>query len=79
LIDICGGHTHIRTDLAVFQHKKRDIEVFITLSKLASSLNLNTAKHNFSDKEKSGNKRLPNSMTDFINNYTKLKGRPTFW
>jgi hypothetical protein len=44
----------------VFQHKKRYIEVFIILSKRASSLNLNTAKHNFSDKEESGSKRLPN-------------------
>jgi hypothetical protein len=50
LSDICGGYTHIRLDLAVFQHNKRYIEVFITLSKRASSLNLNTAKHNFSDK-----------------------------
>jgi hypothetical protein len=33
----------MRTDLAVFQHKKRYIEVFITLNKGATSLNLNTA------------------------------------
>jgi hypothetical protein len=52
--------THIRTDLAVFQHKKRYIEVFITLNKQASSMNLNTATHSFSDKEESGSKRLPN-------------------
>jgi hypothetical protein len=60
LSDICERHSHIRIDLAVFQHKKRYIEVFIILSKLASSLNLNTAKHNFSDKEESGSKRLTN-------------------
>jgi hypothetical protein len=40
LTDICGRHSHIRDDLAIFQHKKRYIEVFITLSKHASSLNL---------------------------------------
>jgi hypothetical protein len=60
LSNIGGGHTHIRYDLAVFQHKKRYIEVFIMLNKGASSLNLNIAKHNFSDKEESGNKWLPN-------------------
>jgi hypothetical protein len=60
LSEICGRHSHIKMDLAVFQHKKRHIEIFITLSEQASSLNLNTAKHNFSDKEESRNKRLPN-------------------
>jgi hypothetical protein len=55
--DICGRHSYIRIDLAVFQHKKRYIEVFITLRKRASSLNLNTAKHSFSDQEESGSKR----------------------
>jgi hypothetical protein len=33
LLDICGRHSYIRIDLAVFQNKKRYIEVFITLSK----------------------------------------------
>jgi hypothetical protein len=79
LSDICGRHAHIRIDLAVFQYKKRYIEVFVTLSKQAFSLNLNTAKHNFSDKEESGSKMLPNKMTNFTNNYTKLQGTPTLW
>jgi hypothetical protein len=52
LSDICGRHSHIRTDLAVFQHKERYIEVFITLSKQASSLNLNMAKHTSQIKRK---------------------------
>jgi hypothetical protein len=33
LSNICRKHTHIRHDLAVFQHKKRNIKVFITLNK----------------------------------------------
>jgi hypothetical protein len=60
LLDICRKHTHIKPDPAAFQHKKRFIEVFITLNRWASSLILHTAKHNFSEKEESGNKRLPN-------------------
>jgi hypothetical protein len=42
--------TYIKSDSTVFQHKKRCIEVFTLLNKRASSLTLNTAKHNFSDK-----------------------------
>jgi hypothetical protein len=33
LLDICGRHSHIKIDLVVFQHKKRYIEVFISLNK----------------------------------------------
>jgi hypothetical protein len=33
LSDICRKHAHLRFDPAVFQHKKRYIEVFITLNK----------------------------------------------
>jgi hypothetical protein len=32
LSDICGGHTHIKNDLAVFQYKKIYAEVFIILN-----------------------------------------------
>jgi hypothetical protein len=35
--------THIRSDSAVFQHKKRYMEIFITLNNQSSSLTLNTA------------------------------------
>jgi hypothetical protein len=35
LSNICRKHTHSRSDLAVFQHKKRYIEVFTTLNKMS--------------------------------------------
>jgi hypothetical protein len=43
LSDICRKHSHIRTDLTVFQHRKRYIEFFIILNKRSSSLTLNIA------------------------------------
>jgi hypothetical protein len=60
LSDICRKHTHIISNSAVFQHKKWYVEVFTILNNWASLLTLNTGKHIFSDKQESGNKRLPN-------------------
>jgi hypothetical protein len=45
--------------LQSFSIRKRHIEIFITLSKRASSLNLNTSKHSFSDIEESESKGCP--------------------
>jgi hypothetical protein len=47
--DICRNHTHIRSDSAIFHHKKRYTKIFIALIILTN---------NFSDKEESGNKLI---------------------
>jgi hypothetical protein len=44
------SHTHIKSDSAVFQHKKRYIE------NLHSTERMTIFTNNFSDKEESGNK-----------------------
>jgi hypothetical protein len=70
--------THIRIGLAIFQHKKRYIEVFITLSKRAFSLTLNTAKHNFSDKRKVEIKGCPTKWLTLLITTPNCRGRPHF-
>jgi hypothetical protein len=52
LSDICRMHSHIRTDLAIFQHKKRHTDIFTILNEQPYSLILNTAKHSSQIKRK---------------------------
>jgi hypothetical protein len=42
--DICRNHTHIRSDSAVFQHKKRYTEIFTALNNWSSSLTTSQIK-----------------------------------
>jgi hypothetical protein len=80
LSDIYGRHSHIRIDLTFFQHKKRYMEVFITLSKRASSLNLNIANTISQIKRKVEVKGCPTKRLTLLTLITKPNcwGHPYF-
>jgi hypothetical protein len=57
--DICRNHTHIRSDFAVFQHKKRCME------NLHNTEQLTIFTDNISDKVESGNKGI-NQLNNWL-------------